>query len=57
MCSASSEELSLDDQLLTVTHSGDVAQVRGLVEAGADVNAESAVAGMNRAGNSGDRFS
>ncbi len=47
MCSASSEELSLDDQLLSAAHSGDVAQVRRLVEAGANVNAESAVAGMS----------
>ncbi|MDE2816085.1 MAG: SUMF1/EgtB/PvdO family nonheme iron enzyme [Chloroflexota bacterium] len=47
MCSSASEELSLDEQLLTATLSGDMAQVRRLVEAGADVNAESAVAGMS----------
>ena len=37
----------MDDQLLNAASSGDVAQVRRLVDAGANVNAESAVVGMS----------
>ncbi len=47
MCSAWAQELSIDDQLLSAAYSGDLAQVRKLVDAGADVNTETAVKGMS----------
>ena len=45
--SALAQKLSMDEQLLLAANSGDVAQVRRLVDAGADVNVESAVKGMS----------
>lgn len=45
---ACAQALSIDDQLLSAAYNGDLVQVRELIDAGANVNAESEVKGMSK---------